>query len=338
MRTRTFYPRLGLVQVSWADRVVLLDAVRLERWEPWIELITASEPVKILHSPSEDLEVFQHLADVLPDPLFDTQVAATLAGLGGTMGYQKLVAEVVGVDLPKGEQRSNWLRRPLTDSQRLYAALDVVYLLEIAEHVGRKLVDMGRWSWLEEEMDRQREQAVQRQRPELQYERLARPSMKLEELRVLWSLNLWREHQARRRDLPRRFVLGDDVLLEIARKRPRTAARLRSVSSLQAADRKRYGSALVEAVEEGIASEADLEPPASVSGRRSSTHRRLVDRARAVLEECGGRLDLPVDFLLTRREIDRLADSVRAGQPWRDELGGWRREVLEQPLAAALDG
>ena len=248
VRTRTFYPQLGVIQVAWASEYALIDALAIERWQPFADLLVDPQVIKVLHSPSEDLEVFHQLVGGFPRPLFDTQIAATLAGHGSSLGYQRLVAALCGVEIAKGEQRSNWLKRPLTPSQIHYAALDVVYLLGIAERLGREVEDLGRWPWLLEEMESSLETAAERLRPEPQFRRLARVGMKDTELRALFALNDWREQEARRGDRPRRFVLEDEPLLQLARQRPSKPSQLRRVHSLSPKKAGRYGERLLEVV------------------------------------------------------------------------------------------
>ncbi|HEV7516781.1 MAG TPA: ribonuclease D, partial [Thermoanaerobaculia bacterium] len=147
VRERTFFPRLGLVQVSDGHAAYLVDPLAIADLAPLAATLRAPGTIKVLHSASEDLEVFQRSLSAVPEPLFDTQIGAALAGVGASLGYQKLVATVLGVELGKGETRTDWLARPLSPAQRSYAAEDVAYLLPVYERLRAELLRLGRFDW-----------------------------------------------------------------------------------------------------------------------------------------------------------------------------------------------
>ncbi len=338
IRTRTFFPKLGLIQVSDAEGCVLLDAVSLSDWQPLIDVLASDAVGKILHSPSEDFEVFQGEFGLYPVPLFETQIAATLCGLGGGLGYQRLVLELFGVDLPKGEQRSDWLKRPLTDAQRKYAALDVEYLISAQQVLAEKLEDLGRAEWAIEEFDRLVRQAEERTDPRRVYERMKKGGLRGRlELTALRRLCEWREEAARQRDLPRGFVLKDDVLVEIARRMPGTESDLRRVPGLSSGARRKDGESLLDLLDEVDDlenHELDPAPPRKVSvGRKNGALEALRGELIRVAEET----QLPPEFLAPRRVLEDLVRSAKAGEPeLPQELMGWRRDVVGERLLESL--
>ncbi|NTY57428.1 ribonuclease D, partial [Pseudomonas sp. UMC631] len=147
MRVDTFYPEAGLVQVGDGERAWLIDPLLIRDWSPFAEVLEASSVVKVFHACGEDLEVFQRLTGSLPQPLFDTQLAAAYLGMAHSMGYSKLVLEILGLDLPKDETRSDWLQRPLTDMQVRYAAEDVQHLAEVYVKLAPRLPE-HKLAWL----------------------------------------------------------------------------------------------------------------------------------------------------------------------------------------------
>ena len=151
IRTDTFYHQPGLIQVGTGTDVFLIDPLAIDQWQPLARLFEDSSVVKVLHACSEDLEVFKLLTDIVPEPLFDTQLAAAFANLGYSLGYQTLLKQVLNIDLPKDETRSNWCQRPLTDAQVRYASLDVAHLLEIYQRLDQLLVPTPKKAWLEDE-------------------------------------------------------------------------------------------------------------------------------------------------------------------------------------------
>lgn len=146
MRVDTFYPKAGLIQVGVGEHAYLIDPLLIGDWQPLADLLDDTAVVKVLHACSEDLEVLLRLTGKLPQPLFDTQLAAGYLNIGFSMGYSRLVQEVLGLDLPKGETRSDWLQRPLSDTQVSYAAEDAVHLAELFSALRPKLSD-DKYAW-----------------------------------------------------------------------------------------------------------------------------------------------------------------------------------------------
>ena len=157
MRVSTFYPKLALIQVADDSGITLIDPLGISDWQPFRALLGADDIVKIFHSCSEDLLVFQSALQILPTPVFDTQIATALLGEGMGMSYQNLVRQRYGVELPKGETRSDWLQRPLTHEQLDYAALDVAYLQQTWRDQQAALHAQGREAWLREDAQRQQQ-------------------------------------------------------------------------------------------------------------------------------------------------------------------------------------
>ena len=151
MRTNTFFPEVALLQICFGDTAWLIDPLAISDTAPISSLFQNEQVLKVLHSASEDLEVFDQWLGVLPVPLCDSQKAAALLGKGFGMGYRTLVAMECDIDLPKGETRSNWLQRPLTDAQCDYAALDVIHLFALWHKLEQELHEAGRLEWLVDE-------------------------------------------------------------------------------------------------------------------------------------------------------------------------------------------
>lgn len=335
VRTRTFRARLGLIQVGDPERSVLLDAVALRDWAPFWDLIRAPAVLKVLHSPGEDLEVFRTESGHYPDPIFDSQVAAALTGSGGLLGYSRLVQDLFGVELPKGQQRSNWLKRPLSASQIRYAGLDVAYLLPAREILSDRLDELGRSGWFEEEMRRLIDAAEAKMEPVVLFERLLRPRTDELEAGVLLELVRWREEQARRRDLPRKFVVPDELLREVAKRRPDSMSSLNRLESLTPALARRFGEELL--------SRVDGAEPLDLEGYRldwKKVGRSRLARVRAALNEVAEELGIPADFLASKKTMEQLVRRADAGLAPPDlvpePLAGWRWGEFGSELMAAI--
>ena len=329
VRTRTFYARLGLIQISDPEASYLVDVVRIEDHSCLAEVLVAESVVKVVHSSSEDLEVLFQAYGSFPAPLFDTQIAATLCGFGYSLGYQSLLRELFGLEIPKGETRSNWMKRPLTEAQIRYASLDVAYLLPSHELLALRLRELGRVSWADEEHDRLLTVAKARIDPEWAFSRIKKGRLTVRQLRVLYELCQWREETARRRDLPRSFVASDDTLIALARARPSKLDQLREIRGLHKGELRRSGTEILRRVARGVASERDVGPAARREDGRS---KGTVDALKKVVEGVASEQEIPPEFLAQRRVLKDYVRRQRNGGGLPVELQGWRRDLLEEPL------
>jgi ribonuclease D len=340
VRERTFYPRLGLIQVSDGRAAYLVDPLALSDLAPFAGVLAASGTVKVLHSASEDLEVFTRFLGAVPTPLFDTQIAAALAGVGGSLGYQKLVAAVLGVELGKGETRTDWLARPLSAAQRSYAAEDVAYLLPVYERLRAELLRLGRLSWALEDsaallsgltrLDEDSGSAYLRIRGAGRLER--------RQLGVLQTLAAWRDQEARRRDLPRNFVLREDFLLALATRQPTTADELKRLPAGDPRQAARDSATWLALIQQALERPEPELPPLFERLPFTPAVRKLEDLLRQLVAERAAALGIPPEILASRRNLGSLLRSALVDPEPRlpRELSGWRREVIGEELLAAV--
>lgn len=331
MRTNTFHPKLALVQLSLDGNIALVDPTAALQLEPLDALLGSEEHVIILHSGSEDLEA---LATCMPSrigSLFDTQIAAAFAGLGSGLGYQRLVDETLGVNLDKGETRSDWLRRPLSEKQLHYAAQDVVHLLALHDTLGEKLQQRGFTAWHHEDCQHMVERAFNRQadpQPHLALRGATR--WPLERQALLRRLLLWRDRAARDHNKPRNWILDDAHALELASNPPDSSAalfeRIRGLRALRGPLRAELFDLLHQPLQPD---ELDCPPiPPAPGPQEKSTLAALRD----AVAMRAGELDLPASLLCSRRHLESLVSSGR----WPQALDGWRHEVLHDVLMNLL--
>ena len=338
VRERTFYAALGLIQISAAGATALIDTVAIEDLEPLARILRDEDVIKVFHSCGEDLEVLYHRFGEFPQNVFDTQIAAAFAGRGAALGYGKLVATMFGVDLPKDKTRTNWLKRPLSEAQKRYAALDVAFLLPAYTRLRAELRRFGREAWAREELEPLFDAERFLPDPEDAYRRIrAHRSLPPRALAILARLATWRERQARRRNLPRNFVVREKALVDIARRAPRSRSALVAIDSLHPRERERHGRALLQRVAEAKRRPAD-ELPVAHRQFDLRPYRRLVERLRGLVGELAEELSLPPELLANRRTVEMLVRrSVTGREPTLPrELHGWRREVVGEPLLAAI--
>ncbi|TXS93076.1 ribonuclease D [Parahaliea maris] len=336
MRRNTFYPQIALLQLCFGDTAWLVDPLAISDTSGLAALLTDPSVVKVLHSPSEDLEVFNKWLGVQPDPLFDTQRAAALLDRGFGLGYRALVAAVCDVDLPKDETRSDWLQRPLTEAQCHYAAQDVLYLLAVYHELQAACEAAGKVDWVL--ADGADATAAQQAGPEPYYTRI-KSGWKLNprQLGALAALCQWREDTARERDKPRSWIITDQDCLQIARALPRDRAQLRAAAELQPAAQRRYADAILEVLGQHAEQPDSAMPaplPAPPGGRERDLAKRLKGKARALAAE----LEVAPEILLNSRDYDALVRRAGNGEgtPMPRHWQGWRRERVIDPLVRFL--
>nr|WP_280518402.1 ribonuclease D [Pseudoxanthomonas spadix] len=328
IREKTFWPQLALVQIAIGDRILLVDPLVPGINQALAPLLSNPDVVKVMHSASEDLVALGWACGTQPSPLFDTQIAAALAGVGGGLGYQKLVAEITGVPLAKGETRSDWLRRPLSAAQLEYAADDVTHLGAIYQALSARLDALGRSAWLAADCARMVAQAS-----DAGGERWPHLSMRSAQFvdadaqRRLLRLLRWREAQARASDRPRSWILDNELALTLARNPPASRQALTRWLEQQPKAPRKLADAIWEALSTPLEDEAEA-PLAKATDQDKQRLKKLQD---AVARQAAA-LGLPDGILASRRWLEAL---MERGQ-WPAALSGWRREQLEEVLAPLL--
>ena len=332
MRRNTFYPCLALLQIKLGTHTALIDPLAFTPGQALAEVMSDPANCCIMHSASEDMEALAELLPHGPGRLFDTQVAAALAGLGAGLSYQKLVLQLTGEELEKGETRSDWMQRPLTASQRDYAALDVVHLHDIHQQLHARLAELGRLEWLEEE-GRRLCQRAERDRidPQPQRKLSAAADWSPPKQALLRRILLWREHSARALDKPRPWLINDKQALDLVAQPPADLNEMRQRMRGQRAMRNAQCKALLEELQRPVTNEeteatADI-PPALERNQRDHL-KRLKQAVAMVAEE----LDIPAGLLCPRRLLEELLVSGS----WPDALEGWRKPLLEPKLTPLL--
>ena len=220
-RERTYWPNLQLLQVGIPGEAAAVDPLAIEDLSPLYTLIADPSLVKIVHAGRQDAEIFYNATETPPRNMYDTQVAAALVGLGEQVGYAALVQKLVGVRIKKTERITDWGRRPLRPAQVEYALNDVIHLHEIKEKLDEDLAKLGRVDWLAEELSFYEQESQYRADPRQLFRKVSGwRGLNRRGLGILRELAAWRESEAQRRDIPRQRVVPDDVLVEVAMRRP----------------------------------------------------------------------------------------------------------------------
>ena len=334
VRERTYYPLPALIQVTDGESVALIDPLEISDFTPFEAVLRDPSIVTLMHACGEDLEVLELLTGAAPRGLFDTQLAGAFAGHGYSLGYRGLVQALMDVALDKGETRSNWLGRPLSSAQRGYAALDVMYLLPIHQRLSQELAALGRTAWLEEELEHKRRARAVDKQPEAAYLKVRRRgALSPARHAVLRELARWRETEAMARDIPRRHLLADEVLLSLAKHAAGDAASLGHVQGLSDRAAARYGQAIMACIETAR-KQGPADPDSPVDLR---PYAATLERLKRVVRRAADTLELPPELLASRRGLEALLTSVlEAGGDIPQEFQGWRFAVVTQPLLDCL--
>ncbi|MGZ4431723.1 MAG: ribonuclease D [Gaiellales bacterium] len=336
---RTYAPVLCLVQLATPDRLAVIDPLRGAPLEPIAELMADPAVKKVMHAPAADLAGFALHHGVVPRSIYDVQLAAGFAGLGGSLSLERLVEQALRVKLRHSEGFTDWDRRPLTEPQVEYAADDVRYLLDAADALERRLKSQRREGWALEEMRlRFGPDASLVQDPDQAWRRVTgRGKLRGEQLAVLVEVAAWREREARRRDIPCSWLVRDATLVEIARRRPRTPAAAESARGLKLKPGRQLNE-LLAAVQRGLG----VEPERSVemSSDVRARVRVILPLASSVLQACCATAGIASELVATRDDLESLIRRLAEGDGdgGHPLLEGWRRELAGEPLLRLLRG
>ncbi len=334
-RSHTYYPEVGLIQIYDGEACFLIDPLAIDELSSLADLLEDKKVLKVFHACSEDMEVFQYAIGTLPVPVFDTQVAAAIAGDGFSMSYQKLVEKYLSLNVPKEETRSDWLQRPLSEAQLDYAALDVIYLLQVYERQQAALVTADRLGWVHQECALLGIDVATSIDPENVYLRVrAAARMVPAELNLLQALCAWREVCARRLNLPRNRVVEEKALVALVRTRHPDRESL-ATAGLTPRQIRKYGDDIMAVLED--ASVADKGSfPASMEEEPVSNEK--IKRLKQLVDRQAEALNIAPEMLVRRRQLEELLRSNADGTGFElpIALQGWRREVIGDMLLRAV--
>ncbi len=338
VRTSTFYPQPGLIQVSNGQAVYLIDPLLINDWQPLARLFDHGGTVKVLHACSEDLEVLKLLTGTVPRPLFDTQLAAAFANLGFSLGYQSLLKQLLNTDLPKDETRSNWCQRPLTQAQVRYASLDVLHLLEVYQQLQQLLVKTVKQPWLEDDCLALTLNVLSHD-PDNAWKEVKKAwQLRPAQLLVLKTLCHYREVTARQQDVPRNRVIPKGSLWPMARFNPTTMSALKKIPGMSPAIIRNQGEKILAIIQQANQMPSERRPE-KLPLPLPKTARDMGSLIKSLLVKRSAELELPSELLMSNRLTKPLlrgwVEDGRFTLP--DSLTGWRRDIIGVPLVAQLN-
>ncbi|KJZ20044.1 ribonuclease D [Loktanella sp. S4079] len=340
LRERTYYSKLCLVQLAYQDEkgadAVLVDPLAEGlSLDPLYALFQDVGVVKVFHAARQDLEIFFVDAGVIPEPLFDTQVAAMVCGFGEQVGYETLVRKVAKADLDKSSRFTDWSRRPLTDAQAKYALADVTHLRDIYEFLSEQLDKSGRKKWVAEEMAVLKDPATYQADPDEAWKRVKTRTQSGRFLAIVRELARFRETYAQERNIPRSRVFKDDALVEVASTKPQSEQDLgRSRLLLREARKGDIAQGILKAVKDGQNVKPEDMPKVENPRAKLQVNPALADMLRVLLKAKTDQEGVAQKLIATSADLDALA----GGQRDVPALKGWRREVFGHDALRMCDG
>ncbi len=338
MRDQTYWPKLCLIQAAGAGVEAIIDplAEGLDL-KPFHALLADKSVIKVFHAARQDVEIFHHQGGVIPDPLFDTQIAAMVCGFGESASYETLVRKLAKAEIDKSARFTDWSRRPLSRRQLEYALADVTYLRLVYELLSKELEKTGRAKWVEEEEATLKDPQTYQLEPLEAWRRLKPRSGNKRFLSVLAGVAAWREREAQTRDVPRNRILKDEALLEIAAHPPPDAEHLGQIRALpNGYAASRAGKALLAAVKDALttAPPEGMAPPERRQ-RGPEPSQAALDLLKTLLRLRATQYRVAPRLVAGSDDLERLASGDDEGVA---ALHGWRAEVFGNDAVALRDG
>jgi len=335
LRETTYYPKLCLIQLASSEEIVLVDPLAPGMdLAPFLALMADERIVKVFHAARQDLEIIWNKGQLIPAPLFDTQVAAMVCGFGEQVSYESLATSLANARIDKSSRFTDWSRRPLTEAQLAYAAADVTHLRIVYTKLLNRMVKHDRVNWIADEMAILSSPATYEARPEDAWLRVKARIRKPVERAILMELAAWREREAQTRDVPRGRILKDDGLAEIAVAQPRNTedvARLRAIPN--GFERSKAGAEILEAVMRGKARDPATIP--QPEPERTGANGSLVQLLKVLLQSVCEKNQIAPKLVASSDDIDRLAARPEVDMP---VLQGWRGEIFGQVALRLIRG
>lgn len=336
MRETTFYSKLCLIQMASPEEDVLIDplATGLDL-SAFFELMRNDKVLKVLHAGRQDIEIFWHQDQCIPVPAFDTQIAAMVCGYGDSVSYEQLAHDLAKARIDKSSRFTDWAQRPLSDAQLHYARSDVTHLRDVYLALKAKLDESGRAHWLADEMRILTSPSTYDIKPEDAWHRLKGRIRKPRDVGLLMELTIWRELEARERNVPRSRVLKDDAVIDIVTAAPRSVEALGKLRSIPSGfERSRAGTDILAAVEAGIARDPKSLPSLERSERRN-TNSATVELLKVLLKMVAETEGVAPKVLANVDDLEAIAQDDAAEVP---ALNGWRLPVFGEKALALKHG
>ena len=338
IRETTFWPELCLIQMAAPGVTALVDPLAPGMdLGPFFELMADETVTKVFHAARQDIEIIFNRGQLIPHPVFDTQVAAMVCGFGDSVSYEQLVQKLSGGQIDKSSRFTDWRQRPLTDKQLTYALADVTHLIDVYRLLRAEIDKEGRAEWLTEEMEILTARRTYDPHPEDAWKRLKMRMRKPQELAVLQAVATWREFEARERNVPRGRVIKDDAIYEVAQQQPRDAAALARLRTIPKGwERSGQATGLIAAVNAALSIPKDQMPRLPQQLHSPEGSAAAAELLKVLLKLVSDEENVAAKMLASSDDIERIAaEGEKANVP---ALQGWRREVFGEKALMLVQG
>lgn len=335
IREKTYYPKLCLIQIATTNIVACIDPLSITQMQPLWDILLDTRCLKVLHAARQDLEIFYNLFGKVPQPVFDTQLVATVLGYGEQMGYGNLIKKVLDIELNKGHARTDWMQRPLSAEQLDYAADDVRYLIQAYPVLTKRLDELKRLDWLTCDFDELVKSSLYEIDAEQVWQRVSgKTRLKGQQLAILQKLAAWREQQAKQRDKPRKWILADDMLVSLAQHPPKDKAQLQRLRGLSENLIHKHGDDLLDLIQQGQSLPKEQWPSLKFKAKLNVEQEALADSVMALIRLRAVQNQITATLLATRKDVDQIIQGERQVPL----LHGWRASLAGNDVLAYLDG
>ena len=335
IREKTYSPVLCLIQVATADTLACIDPLAISNLDIFLDIIFDCNIIKVFHAARQDLEIFYNLRNTAPEPVFDTQIAATLLGHADQIGYANLVKSILKVTLDKKYARTDWTQRPLSREQLEYAINDVIYLRDIYNIIHEKLATQNRLEWLTDDFQYLSDNNTFELAADKMW-RKVKGHNKLNGLQraVLQELAGWREEKAATSNKPRKWILSDDVLISLAQHQPTNTQGLTQTRGLNEGAIKNSGKKILEVIKLGLQRPQESWPTLPKFTKTTTQQDALIDCMMAMIRLAANKEKISTTMLCSRKDLEKWLVSGESIAL----LSGWRNKIAGQQLVDFLNG
>lgn len=334
IREKTYFPKLCLIQIATENTLACVDPLAIDDLSELFQWLKREEMTKVFHAAWQDLEIIYQLSGSVPVPVFDTQIAAAVLGLGDQMGYARLVEQLLGIQLDKSQSRTDWSRRPLNRKQLEYAIADVVHLRDMYPILLQQLQETGRLSWLQKSFKHLEDPTQYEPDPRSSWKRVkGLQLLKPVQLTALRELAAWREERALQKNLPRRWLMSDEVLLDMVRMKVSDMEAFQQIRGLKPEQIKRHGATWLQLMEEGRALPREEWPELPKRRKLDAQLSLVADLLMVLVNQQARENNISPQMLATRSQVEKMLAEGR------EKLSeDWRGSLMNELFADLLSG
>lgn len=335
IREKTYRAKLCLIQIATDNIIACIDPIALDDLSPLMEIINDESKIKVLHAARQDYEIFYDMNNILPKPLFDSQLAASLLGYGEQVGYGSLVEKLIGVQLDKAHTRTDWSKRPLSEAQIRYASDDVFYLRQMYPLLKQHLKDQGRENWLDQEFASLCQPELFITRPENAWSKVKGINrLRPRQLAAAMNISEWREEMAIKKDRPRRWILPDDILLAAAQLLPKDLSQLETIANIKRATIENSGKIILSCVKKALELDQDNLPSVKKAKRLTPDQEIIADLLMTQIKLVAKEQSISPANIANRKMVEKIIQ----GEKDVPLLSGWRYQLAGEKVLSLLSG